>query len=258
VIFGDNHSPATSTQFTASSPDNAFSMVFTGDFVVSGGDIIGGTVTGYTVFAGGTKVQVGTHYALEAAAVYDAFQGGNYQLIEELLSDVPATVAGSKWDDSASGGIYSDKLLGKAGNDWLSGGSGDDVVKGGKGNDSLRGDDGSDMLFGGAGADIFHFYFDSTVPPPTHDKIKDFKPGEDHIGLIDFADVLPPGYLDKAHFHKGKGAITAEQVVIYDKKSGGIYYDADGNGGVEQFLLAKVKAGTKLDADDFFMGGGAV
>jgi hypothetical protein len=34
------------------------------------------------------------------------------------------------------------------------------------------------------------------------------------------------------------------------------FYDADGSGAGEQFLLTKVKAGTKLHADDFFIGVG--
>jgi len=79
--------------------------------------------------------------------------------------------------------------------------------------------------------------------------------GQDCIVLDDFADILPAGYLAKSHFHVGTEAETSDQVVIYDKKSGSIFYDADGSGTGTQFLLAKVTAGTKLHADDFFVGG---
>jgi Ca2+-binding RTX toxin-like protein len=66
--------------------------------------------------------------------------------------------------------------------------------------------------------------------------------------------TVPPGYLDNKYFHKGTEAKTADQHVIYDKKTGSIWFDGDGNGTDAQFLLAKVTAGTKLHADDFYTG----
>lgn len=253
VLFSDGLSAATATQFTASSDNGDFRMVFTGSFTVSGGDITGGTVDSYKLYAGETKVEIGDGYAIDAAALYDAFQNSDTDTIEDLLLNVPAKVTGSKFDDDIRTGEFADTQLGKAGNDRLDGGSGDDVLKGGKGNDALSGDDGFDTLRGGSGDDVFSFFFSSEFPPEGYDKIKDFKPGQDHIALDDFDSFLPPGYLDKAYFHKGKAAATADQVVIYDQKSGKIFYDADGNGAGGQFLLAKVTADTKLHADDFFV-----
>jgi hypothetical protein len=44
-------------------------------------------------------------------------------------------------------------------------------------------------------------------------------------------------------------------MVVYDKKAGEIYVDLDGTGPQSQFLLATVKPGSTLHADDFFVGG---
>jgi len=254
VLYGDGLSAATSTQFTASSDNGDFRMVFKGSFTVTGGDITGGTVESYKLYVGETKVEVAKGYAIDAAALYDAFQTGDTNTIGDLLFDVPTKVTGSKFDDDIFTREFKDSLLGKAGSDLLHGGSGDDVLKGGKGNDELSGDDGFDVLHGGSGNDVFSFFFEPLSPPETFDKIKDFKPGQDHITLYDFDYALPPGSLDKAYFHKGKAATTADEMVIYDQKSGKIFFDADGNGAADQFLLAKVTAGTKLHADDFFVG----
>ena len=86
-------------------------------------------------------------------------------------------------DDVIDGGGGNDRIGGKAGNDILLGGSGndqiwgddgDDILRGGFGNDTLTGDDNS----GGQGSDIF-----IVASGEGTDKIKDFKPGIDFIGL---------------------------------------------------------------------------
>ena len=140
----------------------------------------------------------------------------------------------------------------------LSGGGGDDTIKGGDGNDLIAGDfppfaDGFDKLSGGKGNDVFQFVIPSGIDPIAYDKIKDFKPGEDMIGLFDFSHNLGVGYLNKDFFHKGTSAANPDQQIIYDKKTGSIYTDNDGSGAGSQQLFAKVKAGTHLDAHDFFV-----
>lgn len=258
AIYGGDVTPPTTTEFTSQSTSDDFRVVFKGTFTVVGGDITGGTVESFTVYAGSTKVEMAKGYAIDAAALYDAFQTDDFNTIEDLLFNVPVKYTGSNMDDRAFGSDFADKLIGKDGNDYLGGSLGDDVIKGGKGNDGLAGGEGSDLLKGGKGDDVFYFEFDSMAPPTSHDKIADFKPGHDHISLSDWSNTLPAGYLDKSHFHVGTEAKTEEQVVIYDKKHGKIFYDADGSGAGAQFLLATVKDGTKIHADDFFVGGGAL
>lgn len=46
---------ASATKIVVSSPEGA-KAVFTGDFTVSGNDVTGGTMTGFTVYLGSTKL----------------------------------------------------------------------------------------------------------------------------------------------------------------------------------------------------------
>lgn len=62
-------------------------------------------------------------------------------------------IAGTKGNDSITGGLGEDTLAGGPGNDTLTGGSGKDSLYGGLGNDTLTGDSGDDSLDGGIGND---------------------------------------------------------------------------------------------------------
>ena len=97
------------------------------------------------------------------------------------------------------------------------------------------------------------FALDESAAHAAFSKIKDFSPGEDVIALVADLPGIAPGPLGKAYFHKGKGAETADHHVIYDKRSGKIFFDADGTGGDAQWKFAKVAPGTKLHADDFLI-----
>ncbi|MGD1919335.1 MAG: M10 family metallopeptidase C-terminal domain-containing protein [Pleurocapsa sp.] len=70
----------------------------------------------------------------------------------------------------------------------LSGDSGNDEIRGGAGDDLLMGVTGNDTLRGEAGRDTFVFGNDDGT-----DRINDFNPGEDKIGLVEgeltFADI---------------------------------------------------------------------
>lgn len=251
--------PATTTEFVLSD-EFGDRVVFHGNFTVSAGEVTGGTLTGYDVFVGSTKVLTATGYALDGAAMFEAVQnyGVDSQPFFDLTEGSAIKYIGSKFGDDVNGTDFSDVILGKAGADYLVGNDGNDQIKAGSGDDFLAGLSGSDKLWGGSGRDVFAFNVDLTEPPPTgFDKIKDFDHGKDVIGLSVFNgidELIPQGYLDNKYFHKGTEAKTADQHVIYDKKTGSIWFDGDGNGADAQFLLAKVTAGTKLHADDFYAG----
>lgn len=251
--------PATATEFVLTD-DFGDRVVFHGNFTVVGGEVTGGTMTGYDVFLGSTKTLTASGYALDGAAMFEAVQnyGVSSEPFFELIEGAAIKVVGSKFGDDQYGTAFADVLLGKAGADYLIGNDGNDHIKGGSGDDFLAGISGFDKLWGGSGRDIFAFNLDLTEPPPTSfDKIKDFDHGKDLIGLSVYngmSELIPPGYLDKQYFHKGKEASTADQHVIYDKKSGSVWFDADGNGAEAQFLVVKVTPGTKLHADDFYSG----
>ncbi|MEM8828063.1 MAG: DUF4347 domain-containing protein [Cyanobacteria bacterium P01_G01_bin.19] len=95
---------------------------------------------------------------------------------------------GGDGNDSIFGGDRTDRINGGAGDDLLSGDGGNDEIRGGAGDDLLMGVTGNDTLIGEAGSDTFVFgNGDGT------DRINDFDPSEDLIGLVDgeltFADI---------------------------------------------------------------------
>jgi Ca2+-binding RTX toxin-like protein len=254
AIYGGDPLPPTATEIVLAS-ENGYKVVFKGSFTVAGGDVTGGTMTGYDVFAGTTKVMKATGYNVDGAAFFDAVQ--NLSVSEDdfidLLFALPLKFRGSNQDDRLFGSEYSDVLLGRAGNDELYAWAGNNIMKGGKGNDLLVAGDGFDTMFGGAGADAFGFSLDPTDLPGGFARIKDFESGEDLISIHAFDLPLPPGYLGKQYFHKGTEATTAEQVIIYHKASGRLYLDVDGTGIEAQFQFAKLTPGTKLKASDIYV-----
>ncbi|MDF2811527.1 MAG: hypothetical protein K0S56_2558, partial [Microvirga sp.] len=54
-------------------------------------------------------------------------------------------------------------------------------------------------------------------------------------------------------FVEGKKAKDAEDRIVYDKKSGALYYDADGTGAKTQVKIATIANKTKLTYQDFFV-----
>ncbi|MEO8531611.1 MAG: calcium-binding protein, partial [Deltaproteobacteria bacterium] len=127
-------------------------------------------------------------------------------------------------------------------------GSGNDTLSGGAGNDVLYGAAGNDILTGGTGADYFVFAYPSGDGV---DKITDFKPVDDTIVLASDTFNFSEGTLSEDNFHVGKSAADENDHIIYDRSTGSIYYDADGNGAEAQVLIAQVTKGTVLTANDF-------
>ena len=134
-----------------------------------------------------------------------------------------------------------------------------DLLSGEAGNDTIFGSSANDTLSGGAGKDIF--VFDSRLNKSTNvDKILDFKSKDDSF------------YLDNKFFTKlGKGTPTKpvkfksdmfvestkakdkEDRIVYDKKTGSLYYDADGTGKTAQVKIATISNKEKLFYHDFFV-----
>jgi peptidyl-prolyl cis-trans isomerase A (cyclophilin A) len=156
---------------------------------------------------------------------------------------------------SGRGNDNNNTLTGGDANDSLWGKGGKDVLLGGAGADILYGENGSDTLTGGAGNDYF------VLSDPAHtgiDLFIDFKPGEDKIAFIrtQFSDL--PSALTDSDWLTGAGKKIASngQHLIYDTKSGVLYYDADGlaaTPAVKIAIIGKTSHPT-LSLNDFFMG----
>lgn len=163
---------------------------------------------------------------------------------------------------------------GKIDGTTISGGFGDTVVNKGKMGDVLLSDgadvfrskggkakaglidagDGNDLVVLGHKAD--KLLFDTFLNAATNvDTIRKFDSGKDAFYLDeDIFTTITPGTLSATEFHKGTAATDADQRIIYDRKSGALYYDSDGTGVFAQTQFAQFDAGTKLKASDFTIG----
>jgi Ca2+-binding RTX toxin-like protein len=145
------------------------------------------------------------------------------------------SVSGSIFRDVLTGSRSSNTLRGQDGNDTLSGVGGNDKLFGDAGNDVLIGGLGNDVLTGGTGKDAFRF--DATLGTDkiaNFDSIKDFKPIDDTIELENAIFVKygsATGAISASTFKiiVTGGLTDANDYIVYNKSTGALYYDANGN-----------------------------
>ena len=143
-------------------------------------------------------------------------------------------------------------VKGKDGNDTLLGQNDKDKLKGDDGKDTLFGRKGNDTLTGGKDNDTFAF--DTKLNKKKNvDKITDFKPNKDTIGLDKDIFSKIGKSLSKKQFEIGKEADDRKDRIIYDKKSGDLIYDKNGSKKGGATLFAELDKKLKLDHKDFDM-----
>ncbi|WP_455269389.1 MJ1477/TM1410 family putative glycoside hydrolase [Rhizobium herbae] len=171
------------------------------------------------------------------------------------------TLRGSKLADTIDGLGGDDKMTGREGNDTLSGGSGNDRLWGELGNDRISGGAGNDKLYGGAGKDILtggsgkdHFIFDTRLAAGNIDVVVDFSTADDRF-LLDhnIFSKLPAGPLKVLAFTVGTKAADAGDRIIYNSRTGDLFYDADGTGKAAALQIAQLDSRLQLTADDFLI-----
>jgi Ca2+-binding RTX toxin-like protein len=123
------------------------------------------------------------------------------------------------------------------------------------GNDTLSGGIGKDVIAGGAGSDIF--VFDTKPNKKTNiDRIIDFSTADDTIQLSRkvFNKIAKKGVLTKGAFWSGEKAHDASDRLVYNKKTGALFYDSDGSakGAAVQIATLPTKLKT-MSALDFFV-----
>jgi serralysin len=166
-------------------------------------------------------------------------------------------------DDVLFGTDCNDPIGGLAGDDYIRGGAGDDKIFGNEGKDALIGNAGNDILAGGAGDDILtggvgndKFVFGDSAPFNTAslgvDRINDFTPGEDLIGLSKAAfPNLGNDFFGTVTEDASVGSSAA--AIVYNTSNGKLFYNTNGvdsglgNGG--QF--ASIFGQPTLSAQDF-------
>jgi len=141
---------------------------------------------------------------------------------------------------------------------------GKNVLTGGIGADKLNGGLGNDVLTGGLGSDVFVFNSKlgtaKTDRKVNFDTIKDFNVKDDVIWLdnaifkkLGKGSEAAPGKLNKKFFTIGDKAKDGNDYLIYNKKTGVLSYDADGNGAGEAIEFAQLKKGLALTEKNFFI-----
>ncbi|MBK1658540.1 Ig-like domain-containing protein [Paracraurococcus ruber] len=143
------------------------------------------------------------------------------------------------------GNALDNRLRGNAGDNLLEGLAGNDALTGGAGLDTLAGGAGRDTLTGGADRDLFRFDAPSDGP----DRISDFTPGQDQIGLSAAGFGLGPGGL-----LLGQGqAAGSDPQLVYQRTSGTLLWDQDGQGPEAGVVLAVLAGRPALTLADLVL-----
>jgi serralysin len=195
------------------------------------------------------------------------------------------SVSGGNGNDFIGAGIYADYLTGAGGNDRIQANNGADTVYGGSGNDQIYGNvkgfngpDLGDLLFGGSGNDRIwgqngsdfiygnngndkltggpgfdNFVFNTSLNAKTNlDTITDFNVKQDLIYLDNtIFDVGSPGFLHTKQFHIGSKANDPDQRIVYNSKTGALYYDSNGSHSGHQVKFAILDDHLNMVAGDF-------
>jgi Ca2+-binding RTX toxin-like protein len=158
---------------------------------------------------------------------------------------VTAPVTGGRVNGTAE----TEVIKGSAKADMIYGGAGDDTIYGGAGKDTLRGEAGKDV-----------FVFDTRPSKSNVDKIVSYKTRDDSIWLDNnvFTKVgrgTPenPQKLASKAFWAGDKAHDASDRIIYNKKTGALYYDQDGTGSKAAVQFATIDKNLKMNASEFFV-----
>jgi hypothetical protein len=151
------------------------------------------------------------------------------------------------------------KISGTSSSETIKGTSGRDEILGNGGADFIYGKGGADILSGGSGKDKFVFdtKFDGSVV-----EILDFNPYEDVFYLdnavftkLTGGTLSSPKRIYSTNLEDGMGAKAddANDFLIYDKATGNLSYDADGNGSGTPIVFAHLQAGLDLAPANFFV-----
>ncbi|MEI2767244.1 MAG: FG-GAP-like repeat-containing protein [Nitrosomonas sp.] len=144
-------------------------------------------------------------------------------------------------------GVAAINGTGNSQNNIITGNSAANQLDGGSGNDTLDGGLGVDKLTGGRGNDVFKFTTKGHI-----DIITDFNVTNDTIQLENavFKSLTATGMLAASQFKLGTKALDANDFIIYNKATGALLYDADGNGGGAAVQITTVGAGLNMTNAD--------
>jgi len=188
-----------------------------------------------------------------------SFLGGTGATVNLALTSAQLTGYGSDvfiGIENLSGSSANDRFTGNGAANRLSGNSGDDMLSGGIGSDTLTGGAGNDQLYGGtdAGRDVFVFNT-ALSSRDNKDAIRDWNYRYDTIQLENavFGRLTKTGVLNKAYFVLGAGAKDSNDYVGYNKSTGDLWYDANGNKAGGQVVFANIGKNKPIFHSDFIV-----
>lgn len=238
---------------------SAFDDQLTGDAAAnilrggSGNDVLRGLVGNDTLIGGngGDLLQGGA-----GADMLDGGLGGDTVSYAGATAGVVANLAAPSGNGrDAAGDVYIsiENLTGTDHNDRLGGNAFENYIVGGGGNDVLNGGDASDRLRGGEDNDAF--VFNSALDALANvDTILDYIVADDRIWLDDAVfTMLTAGQGLGSALVIGSAATTASHRIVYNAGNGGLSYDADGVGGADAILFARIAAGLAMTAAEFLV-----
>lgn len=175
-----------------------------------------------------------------ARSVVSVFGIGVYADLAGVI-DALATESGFSADSATL--LRVENLRGTQGADFLAGTEGGNNLRGLGGADVLLGRGGNDTMIGGAGADVFLFENASGG----NDRIRDFTPGEDRIGLVldGFGDIDASTIAARLVANSNATpAANGNAQILFDTAgpgAGRLFFDADGNGAGAAVLFATLQ-----------------
>ena len=136
---------------------------------------------------------------------------------------------------SAFGNGLNNVLIGNAGGNYIEGLAGNDHIYGRAGQDTLWGDSGGDR-----------FYFDSALGAAHADTIFDFSRAQGDKIVLDktiYAKLTVGNTLAAGNFRSNANSTAAgdaNDYIIYNAATGNLYYDTNGNGAGQLYLIASL------------------
>ena len=140
-------------------------------------------------------------------------------------------------------------------NEPINGLGGKDIINAKGGNDAIDGGNGKDILTGGPGLDAFRF--DAKLRNSNADHITDFTPAVDKIVLdhsiftkLKVGELAGKAFFAHRNADEGK---NSKDLIVYDTKSGELWYDKDGEGGAKSKLIATLDNHADIGHTDFLV-----
>ena len=197
-----------------------------------------------------------TYFVGAGDVVVEAAGAGTSDVVRSLVNytlgaNVEHLVLISTVNQNGTGNSLANTIYGNAKNNVLNGLGANDTLNGLAGNDTLTGGVGIDFLAGGAGNDIF--VFNAPLSRANLDSISDFDHVADTFRLENavMTTIGGVGALKANFFFAGASAHDRDDRIIYNRASGGLFYDDDGIGSHAAVQLAYLPNKPVLAANDF-------